>query len=96
MSRILAEGLYHYAVDCGRHYRRLQDSVVGHQSTQWKMMEDYFRDINIGAGYERTKGYCRANSTTKCHSRSMSDNRDLTETFHQKISSHYKVIASAF
>ena len=36
------------------------------------------------------------NSTTKHHSRSMSDNRDLIETFHQKISSHYKVIASAF
>ena len=25
------------------------------------------------------------NSTIKCHSRSLSDNRDLTETFHQKI-----------
>ena len=36
------------------------------------------------------------NSTTKCHSGSMSDNRDLTELFHQKFSSHYKVIASAF
>ena len=36
------------------------------------------------------------NSTTKCHSRSMSDNRDLTETFHQNISSYYKVIASVF
>ena len=36
------------------------------------------------------------NSTTICHSRSMSDNRELTETFHQNISSHYKVIASAF
>ena len=36
------------------------------------------------------------NSTTKCHSRSMSNNRDLTETFHQKISSYFKVIASAF
>ena len=36
------------------------------------------------------------NCTIKCHGRSMSDNRDLTETFHQKISSHYKVIASAF
>ena len=33
------------------------------------------------------------NSTTKCHSGSMSDNRDLTETFHQKISSYYKAIA---
>ena len=36
------------------------------------------------------------NSTTKCHSGSMNDNRDLTETFHQKISSHHKVITSAF
>ena len=36
------------------------------------------------------------NSTTKCHGGSMSNNRDLTETFHQKISSQYKVIASAF
>ena len=36
------------------------------------------------------------NSTTKCHSGSMSNNRDLTETFHQKICSHHKVIASAF
>ena len=34
------------------------------------------------------------NNTSKCHSSSMSDNRDLTETFHQKISSHHKVIAS--
>ena len=25
------------------------------------------------------------NNTTKCHSRSMSDNRDLTETLHQKF-----------
>ena len=36
------------------------------------------------------------NSTTEHHSRSMSDNGDCTETFHQKITSHYKVIASAF
>ena len=40
--------------------------------------------------------YYIGNSTIKCHSRSMSDNRDLTETFHQNISSHCKVIASAF
>ena len=33
-------------------------------------------------------------NTTKCHSGSMSDNRDLTGVFHQKISSHPKVIAS--
>ena len=30
------------------------------------------------------------NSTTICHSGSMSVNRELTETFHQNISSHYK------
>ena len=34
------------------------------------------------------------NNTTKCHSRSMSDIRDLTEVFHQKISSLSKAIAS--
>ena len=36
------------------------------------------------------------NNTTKHHSGSMSDNRDLTETLHQKISSlpKYTVIAS--
>ena len=33
-------------------------------------------------------------NTTKHHSGSMSDNRDLTETFHQKISSVSKVIVS--
>ena len=32
--------------------------------------------------------------TTKCHSKSMSDNRDLTETFHQKVSSLPVSIAS--
>ena len=36
------------------------------------------------------------NSTTMHHSGSMSNNRELTETFHQNISSYYKVIASAF
>ena len=34
------------------------------------------------------------NNTTECHSGSMSDNSDLTEVFHQKISSLPKVIAS--
>ena len=33
-------------------------------------------------------------NTTICHSRSMSDNRDLTGVFHQKISSLPEVIAS--
>ena len=34
------------------------------------------------------------NSTTKHHGESMSDNRDLTETFHQKVSSLPVSIAS--
>ena len=34
------------------------------------------------------------NITTKCHSESISDNRDLTETFHQKVSSLPVNIAS--
>ena len=34
------------------------------------------------------------NITTKCHSKSTSDNRDLTGTFHQKISSLPVGIAS--
>ena len=33
-------------------------------------------------------------NTTKCHSRSMGDNRDLTGVFHQKVSSLPMVIAS--
>ena len=54
MSKILAGGLKHYAVVFGLDCRRLKDSVVGHQSMQWKMIEDCFRDIcNFGAGYEK-------------------------------------------
>ena len=34
------------------------------------------------------------NNTAKCHSKSMSDNRDLTGVFHQKVSSLPMVIAS--
>ena len=34
------------------------------------------------------------NITTKCHSKSTSDNRDLTGTFHQKVSSLPVSIAS--
>ena len=65
MSRILAEGLSHYTVVYCLNCRRLKGSVVGHPSTQWKMMEDCFRDIhNIGAGYEKAKGNCRAEYNT--------------------------------
>ena len=38
--------------------------------------------------------YYTGNNTTKCHSRSLSDNRDLTGVFHQKVSSLPVVIAS--
>ena len=65
MSRILAEGLNHYTVVYGLNCRRLRDNVVVHHSVQWKTMEDCFEDIcNIGAGYERAKGYCRADFNT--------------------------------
>ena len=54
MSRISAEGLNHYKVVFGLHCRRLKDSVMGHQSVQWKMMEDFFRDIcNMALGMKR-------------------------------------------
>ena len=51
MSRISVEGTNHYAVVYGLKNRKLKDSVVGHQSTQWKMMKKCFRDIhNISTG----------------------------------------------
>ena len=34
------------------------------------------------------------NNTTKCHGRSMGDNRNLTGVFHQKVSSLPLIIAS--
>ena len=50
-----------YGLNC----RKLKDSVVGHQTMHWKSMEDCFRDIcPLGVGYERTKGYCRADFDT--------------------------------
>ena len=58
MSRILEEGLNHYTVVYGQNCRLLKESVVGHQSVHWKMMENCFRDIhNIGVGYEIAKGF---------------------------------------
>ena len=36
-----------------------------HQSMQWKMMEDCFKDIcNIGSGFEKAKGYSRVEYNT--------------------------------
>ena len=61
MSRIWAEGLNHYTVVYGLNCRRLKDSVVGHWNMQCKTMGYCFRDIHtIGAGYQRVKGYCKA------------------------------------
>ena len=58
ISRILAEGIYHYTMLYGLNSKRLKDSVVGHYSLQWKTMEEYVRHIwNIGVSYEKTKGY---------------------------------------
>ena len=60
--------------------------------SEWK----YFTPIGMLYNILLLINHYIGNSTTKCHIGSMSDNRDLTETFHQNISSHYKVIASAF
>ena len=58
MSRILADGLNHYAVDYGLNWRKLKDSIAGNQGMQWKVMEECFRDIhNIRTAYEQAKGY---------------------------------------
>ena len=61
MSRISVKGTKHYAVVYGLNCRKLKNSVAGHRSAQWKMIEECFRDIcNISVGYEQAKGYCRA------------------------------------
>ena len=52
MSRILVVGINHYAVVYGINCMKLKYSIMGHWSTQWKTMEEWFRDIhNISAGY---------------------------------------------
>ena len=66
--------------------------IIGIIISEWK----YFATVGMLYNILLPINCYIGNSTTKGHSRSMSDNRDLTETFHQKISSHYKVIASAF
>ena len=66
--------------------------IIGIIILEWK----YFTPIGMLYNILLPINHCIGNNTIKCHSRSMSDNRDLTETFHQKISSYSKVIASAF
>ena len=65
MCRILVVGLNQFAVVYGLTCMKLKDSITGHQNTQWKTMEECFKDIcNIGAGYEWAKGYSRAEFST--------------------------------
>ena len=62
MSRILVESLNHYTTVYGLNCTRLNYIVMIHWKMQWKTLEDCFRDSHIiGAGFERAKGYCRAN-----------------------------------
>ena len=50
MSRISVEGTNHYAVIYSLNCRKPKDSMVGHQSVQWEMMDECFRDMhNISA-----------------------------------------------
>ena len=57
-----------YGLNC----RRLKESIVGHQSVQWKTMEDCSRNIcNIGAWYDRAKGYAEQISTPQRHQQSL-------------------------
>ena len=65
-------------------------------TNNWMNAHHFVEDVKVLYNILLPINHYIGNNTTKCHSRSMSDNRDLTETFHQKISSHYKVIASAF
>ena len=61
MSRISVEVPCHYAAVYDLNCRKLKDSIIGHQSVEWKMIEECLRDIhNKGARYEWAKGYCRA------------------------------------
>ena len=63
MSALSTEGTKNYAVVCGLNCRKLKDNIAGHKSAQWKVMEEYIRDVcNIDAGYESDKGSCEPNS----------------------------------
>ena len=54
-----------------------------HIISEWK----YFAPIGMLYNILLLINCYTGNITTKCHSKSMSDNRDLTGTFHQKVSS---------
>ena len=60
MSSNLGEDTNHYAVVYSLNCRKQKDSIIRHQSIQWRMMEECYRGIrNIRARYEWAKGYCR-------------------------------------
>ena len=66
------------------------NKIVSIIISEWK----YFAPIGMLYNILLPINCYMGNDTTKCHSRSMSDNRDLTEVFHQKVSSLPMVIAS--
>ena len=57
---------------------------------EWK----YFAPIGMLYNILLLISHYIGNNTTECHSGSMSDNRDLTGVFHQKVSSLPMIIAS--
>ena len=61
MSQISVGNLNHYTVVYDLYCKELKDRVKEQWSAHWRSMEDCFRDIyTFGVGYNRTKGYCRA------------------------------------
>ena len=66
------------------------NKVVGIIISEWK----YFAPVGMLYNILLPINCYIGNNTTKHHSGSMGDNRDLTGVFHQKVSSLTMVIAS--
>ena len=66
------------------------DKIISIIILEWK----YFAPIGMLYNILLPINHYIGNNTTKCHSRSMGDNRDLTGIFHQKVSSLPMAIAS--
>ena len=64
--------------------------IVSKIILEWK----YFAPIGMLYNISLLINHYIGNNTAKHHSRSMSDNRDLTGVFHQKVSSLPMIIAS--
>ena len=68
MSRISDECTQNYSVVYSLSCRKLKGGMAGHRSTQWKMMEECFRDIyNIGHGYKWAKAISELNKAYRMH-----------------------------